>query len=306
MDLAEIETFLTIVSTKSITKTSEILFLAQPTVSHRLQALEKELGFDLIIRSKGHKMTELTPKGNEFVPVAERFLSLWKETLALRDSRGSMLLSVGCTDSMNVALLAPFYQQLIAHDSGLDLVIQTHQSSELYGMVDNHDLDIAFVYYHLHYKNIITERVFEEKLYLLQTDTPEVPKTVIAPSELNPDAELFLKWDDSYQIWHDQWFTNSVRPRINIDTITLLNRIWTDPKGWLIAPESVVWELAHYRPLFISELKNPPPARICYKIRHRYPNVVTEQAVSSFEEKLSEYLKDLHRAPELGLTARQE
>ena len=104
----------------------------------------------------------------------------------------------------------------------------------------------------------------------------------------------------------DLWFTNSVRPRINIDTITLLNRIWTDPKGWLIAPESVVWELAHYRPLFISELKNPPPARICYKIRHRYPNVVTEQAVSSFEEKLSEYLKDLHRAPELGLTARQE
>ena len=45
MDLSEIETFLTIVNTKSITKTADILFLSQPTVSHRLKALEKELGF---------------------------------------------------------------------------------------------------------------------------------------------------------------------------------------------------------------------------------------------------------------------
>ena len=38
MDLSEIETFLTIVNTKSITKTADILFLSQPTVSHRLKA----------------------------------------------------------------------------------------------------------------------------------------------------------------------------------------------------------------------------------------------------------------------------
>ena len=43
MDLSEIETFLTIVNTKSITKTADILFLSQPTVSHRLKSLEKGL-----------------------------------------------------------------------------------------------------------------------------------------------------------------------------------------------------------------------------------------------------------------------
>ena len=59
MNLAEIETFLTIVNTKSITKTADLLFLSQPTVSHRLTSLENELGFSLVIRNKGHKQVEL-------------------------------------------------------------------------------------------------------------------------------------------------------------------------------------------------------------------------------------------------------
>ena len=67
MNLAEIETFLTIVNTKSITRTADLLFLSQPTVSHRLNSLENELGFPLVIRNKGHKQVELTPKGMDFV-----------------------------------------------------------------------------------------------------------------------------------------------------------------------------------------------------------------------------------------------
>ena len=80
MNLAEIETFLTIVNTKSITRTADLLFLSQPTVSHRLTSLENELGFPLVIRQKGHKQVELTAKGTDFIILAERWMSLWKET----------------------------------------------------------------------------------------------------------------------------------------------------------------------------------------------------------------------------------
>ena len=77
MTLAEVETFLSIVATRSITRTAELLFLSQPTISHRLSSLEDELGFELIVRRKGHKTVELTPKGEEFIPVAERWTS-WR------------------------------------------------------------------------------------------------------------------------------------------------------------------------------------------------------------------------------------
>ena len=99
MDLTDVEMFLTIVNTKSISKTAETLFLSQPTISHRLKMLEKELDFALITRSKGFKQIELTPEGVDFIPIAERMLSLWKETRLLKRSRGRVLLSVGCTDS---------------------------------------------------------------------------------------------------------------------------------------------------------------------------------------------------------------
>ena len=56
MNYQDAEIFLTIVSTKSITKAAEQLFLSQPTISHRLNLLERELGVALIVRQKGHKV----------------------------------------------------------------------------------------------------------------------------------------------------------------------------------------------------------------------------------------------------------
>ena len=103
MNLADIETFLTVVNTKSVTQTAKMLFLTQPTVTHRLNSLEAELGFPLMIRKKGCKQVELTERGLDFIPVAERWVSLWKETQNLSGAEDRVPLSIGCTDSMTVS-----------------------------------------------------------------------------------------------------------------------------------------------------------------------------------------------------------
>lgn len=293
MNLSEIETFLTIVNTKSITKTADMLFLSQPTVSHRLSSLENELGFPLIIRKKGHKQVDLTPKGIDFIPIAERWISLWKETQALQHNQDRILLNIGSTDSLSTALLAPLYQQILNSDQRMDLRIRTHQSSEIYGLLDNHDIDIGFVYHHLHYKNIITEKFFQEKLYLVQSDQPVISRPLVHTDELDTSMELLLYWDDNYQIWHDRWLAASSRPHIAADTITLLNRLWQDSRNWMIAPESVIMELSKHRSLYVSELMNVPPHRICYKVKHKFPKMTTEHAVLYFERELEQYMKSL-------------
>lgn len=290
MNLFEIETFLTIVNTKSITKTAELLFLSQPTVSHRLRALEDELGFPLIIRKKGHKQVELTAKGTEFITIAERWISLWKETQALQLNQEQMLLVIGCTDSLSTAFLTPLYRQILRTDYRMDMHIRTHQSFELYNLLNNHDIDIGFVYHHLHYKNIISERLYEEKLYLVQAAQPKINKPLIHTDELDASKELFLSWDNNFQIWHDRWLAASFRPHIAVDTITLMNRLWQDPSNWIIAPESAIIELSHYRPIYVSKLKNPPPNRVCYKITHKNPKLTSERAVSLFEQLLEDFL----------------
>lgn len=292
MNLADIETFLTIVDTKSITKTAELLFLSQPTVSHRLRALEDELGFPLIIRKKGHKQVELTAKGTEFVTIAERWTSLWKETQALKLNQEQKLLVIGCTDSLNTTLLAPLYRQILHNNFQMDLHIRTHQSSELYNLLNNHEIDIGFVYHHLHYKNIISEKIYEEKLYLVQSDMPKVPKPLVHTDELDASGELFLSWDNNFQIWHDRWLAASLRPHIAVDTITLLDRLWQDSGNWMIAPESAILEISRSRSVYVSRLINQPPNRVCYKITHKNPRLTNGQAVSLFEKLLENYLRE--------------
>lgn len=292
MNLAEIETFLTIVNTKSITRTADLLFLSQPTVSHRLTSLENELGFPLVIRQKGHKQVELTAKGTDFIILAERWMSLWKETMELQRNQDSLLLTIGCTDSLNVAVFAPLYDRILNEQTKLDLNIESHHASELYGLLGEHSIDIGFVYHKLHYKNIITEKIFEEKLYLIQSDQPVIPAPAIHTDELDPSLELFLSWDDNYQIWHDRWLSSASRPHIAADTITLLDRLWKKPGNWMVAPQSVILELSHYRPLFISELKNTPPNRVCYKIKHKYPKSTSKRAVEFFENALEDFLAE--------------
>ena len=63
MDEKDLQIFLTLAETGNLTRTAEKLYLAQPTLSKRLQNMESELGAPLFLRSK-HGVT-LTPAGED-------------------------------------------------------------------------------------------------------------------------------------------------------------------------------------------------------------------------------------------------
>lgn len=294
MNLADIETFLMIVKTKNITKTAETLFLSQPTVSHRLKSLEEELGVKLITRKKGYKQIELTTQGEEFIPIAERWISIWQEMQLLKDSQEKLYLTIGCTDTLNSAILFDLYRQILNEkDQFMNLHIKTHYSYELYGLLENHEIDLGFVYHHLHFKNIVTEPVLREKMYIMQAADAPLKKPVIHTDELDPRWEIFVSWEANYQIWHDQRVSKGERPRVEVDTFELLLHLMSDERMWTIAPITVVERIKNLRPVYVSEIANTvkPPERVTYKIKHKYPNEATLKAVQIFEEKMNAYLK---------------
>ena len=137
MNLSEIETFLMIVKTKNITKTAENLFLSQPTVSHRLKLLEDELDVKLISRKKGYKQIELTSQGEEFIPIAERWISIWQEMQYLKDRQQKLYLTIGCTDTLNSAILFDLYRDMLRDkEQMMNLRIKTHYSHEVYDLLE--------------------------------------------------------------------------------------------------------------------------------------------------------------------------
>lgn len=70
MELNYIHDFLVLAELGNYYKAADTLFLSQPTLSKRIKALEKELGFELFDRTG--KKTSLTEFGRSFLPYAKK------------------------------------------------------------------------------------------------------------------------------------------------------------------------------------------------------------------------------------------
>lgn len=110
MNLDYLKTFYTTVRENSISKTAKLLHMSQPGVSVQLQALEKELGFDLLVRS--NKGVVLTEAGKIVYDYAVSLLSIRKDIdrdlNSLRTQIHEMIVS-SCTTVGSYALPCSLY-----------------------------------------------------------------------------------------------------------------------------------------------------------------------------------------------------
>jgi DNA-binding transcriptional LysR family regulator len=77
MELAQIEAFLQVARLRSFSRAAEALFLTQPSVTARIQTLEREIGERLFERSG--RTVSLTDAGRAFMPHAQRAVTAVQE-----------------------------------------------------------------------------------------------------------------------------------------------------------------------------------------------------------------------------------
>lgn len=291
MTITGAEAFLAIVSTKSISKAAELLFLSQSTVSFQLKTLEKELGVMLVERQQGHRQVELTKNGIDFVNIAERFVQLWKEAHALKLNNDAVL-SISSVDSINIYTFSSFFKQIVRGEPSIRLKIFTHQTPEIFEQVENRAVDIGFVLSQRRYRNIIMKPLFHEKLFYVKKcdcQNPDSNETGIHPSNLCFEKEILFNWGPEYLQWHDAWCNPNTQTFLQVDTITML-MIFLDNEYWTILPASLVKVLQTKYPLTVRQIEDGPPDRVCYKLTHRYPRPAQIPAMVILETKLDEFL----------------
>lgn len=79
MHLDQISTFVSVIESGSYNKASTKLFISQPTISHRINKMESELGIELLVRGK--KEVHLTREGELFLNCAKEILESFQECL---------------------------------------------------------------------------------------------------------------------------------------------------------------------------------------------------------------------------------
>lgn len=291
MTYEQVETFLAAVSGGTISAAAEALFVSQSTVSSRIQLLEQELGIPLLIRHKGHRTIELTSYGKEFVPLASQWASLWKETQNLKNKSDLQTLRIAGVDAINNYTLLPLYRAHMEKYPSIRLSINTFHSSEINSRVQSRDVDMGFVFsQRIRYPEVISRPVYRELMYLVcQKDSPYYEG--IHPRELDVGKEVFLRWGQDYQQWHDRYWNPSELPLITVNTGSMLKHYLTEPGRWAIAPMSVVQVISRSGNLAWYRMQESPSPRICYQLINRYPKSSHQQAIDCFNAELDTFIE---------------
>ena len=77
MQIEFLETFVEVARQGNVTRAAEALYLSQPSVTGRLQAIEAELGERLLVRTP--RGVRLTDAGREFLAHAERAVRAYRD-----------------------------------------------------------------------------------------------------------------------------------------------------------------------------------------------------------------------------------
>jgi DNA-binding transcriptional LysR family regulator len=274
-----IETFLAVVAGGSINSAARMLNITQSSVSQRLKKLEDEIGYVLIDRRKGGRTIRLTPAGESFFLVAENMQSLLQGLSGETFQGGS--LKIGCVDSINIFLLSEMYKAMRRHSPPVQLNIGTHQSGQIYDLVERRELDIGFVLQERRSQYLRVTPFWKEDMLVIRARQASLPP-LVSPSELDPREELCINWGPKYQLWHDRHWNPMISPDVQLDTIGLI-RLLLESKGqWAIVPSSArpILEAQGY---VFQRLSSPPPERVCYQIVHRYPRAGAVRALKIWE-----------------------
>lgn len=293
MNLQEVEAFLAIADTRSITKAADLLHLSQPAISLRLKSLENGLGTVLIDRSKGHRTVMLTPKGEEFISVANRWLVLHQDTLKFKTTNAYPTLSVACGDSMNLYIFSKLYNQILQNHVPVNLRVKSHHYLLIYPMLAKQEIDIGLVNVQINYRNILSRPILSEPMFLV-CSKPSVFKTcLVHTSNLDPSNEVYIDWGADYSRWHDYWLNPEITPFIHINSPSSVFNYMNNPNIWTIVPASMVKIFQAMGDFEIHSLQNPPPNRICYKIINRASRSGNNTRLKIFEEQLEIFLASM-------------
>jgi DNA-binding transcriptional LysR family regulator len=219
VDLGQLEAFVQVANQRSFSRAAEALFLTQPSVTARIQALERDLGERLFERSgRGVQLTEV---GKEFLPHAERVLQAISvgrdaiDSLRKLDS-GSLVLASATTVSTYVlpGLLKTFRSRF----PNVEVSVRTGRSEQVLQMLlaDEAQVGLVRAVYH---QDIETRGIVEDELVLVSNVEHELADVgSITVEQLGNHPFIFFDRNSSYYAFAQGLFRqHGVVPRTQME-----------------------------------------------------------------------------------------
>jgi DNA-binding transcriptional LysR family regulator len=146
MDIQGIQAFLTVSDTGSFSRAADTLFLTQPAVSKRIQALEHSLGITLFDRIG--KSVRLTEAGHALLPSCRRIIAEITESRRiisnLRETTSGTL-SLATSHHIGLHRLPPVLREFSKDYPDVELKLSFLDSEEACQQIINGDIELAVI-----------------------------------------------------------------------------------------------------------------------------------------------------------------
>lgn len=160
MTLVQLKYAITVAGEHSLNDAARVLYIAQPSLSSSIRSLEKELGFDIFIRSKSG--ITLTIKGAEFIGYAKSVM----EQYELLDAKYISQTSVKKQFSVSMqhyTFAVDAFAELVKQYGMDEYEFEVHETKtyEVIENVKNQKSEIGILYLNDYNKNVLT-KIFTE------------------------------------------------------------------------------------------------------------------------------------------------
>lgn len=193
VNIENIESFVYINHYGSFNKTAEALFLSQPSVTARIQTLERELGCRLFDRVG--KQVVLTEAGRKFLPYAQEMLkTLQKGRQHIRNTEKlPQEFRIGSTISVSNYLIPELLPRLHDHCSDIHVKLTTGGTDEQVKRLLAGEVDVAFIRKMIH-PSLRTVAFYEDPIHLyVRSDHSFAKAESVSAEELQDRKFVFFE-----------------------------------------------------------------------------------------------------------------
>jgi DNA-binding transcriptional LysR family regulator len=241
VELAQIDAFIAAADCGSFSRAAEQLNVAQPSLSNRIQSLEREVGQVLFERmGRGVKLTD---SGRAFLPYAQRLRRALDDGLLVlagtRDGTAGRL-SIGTAPAVGTYVLPQLLKIFCDNRGGVDVLVRTGHSDEVLQMVLDDDVQVGFGR-PINHPDVRTIVLYQDELVLVVSDEHKYAKRgAVRVDELADEALILFDRDSGYYSMIISLFQNlGVIPQqqMQLDSIEASKKMVESNLGIALLPE---------------------------------------------------------------------
>jgi DNA-binding transcriptional LysR family regulator len=265
MLIEQVHAFLEVARSGSFSRAADVLYVSQPAVTARIQALERDLGTRLFVRSS--RGMRLTDAGEVFWPYAERALRTLddgRDALADIGSARAGRLAVGAASPVSVYLLPAALKRFVARHPKVTVAVRTGHAEQVLELVLAAEVQMA-INRTIDHPEIQATRLYDDTLVLVVA--PHHPFAQRDAVELAEVARERLISFDRASSYHELARTPpayadlAVGSVMELDSAEAAKRMMEEGLGVAILPSMAVARELRSGALTVVDIADAPPVR---------------------------------------------